>query len=363
MRWACPAALILARGMMRSLAQLPLVDRPSHKTEEQGLVAWRDYSGSVSLTQLAVAELRMWLECIWHLRGSRLCRRLEKVAFVDASPCGYGAVLADQVSRGQQRRFMVSDLVGGRWAERSEEASTVFELRNLVAVCEEHGPRLQGQRLHVCNDNVGAAHVAVKGCMVNERLHAIALRLWSVCMRWDVALSTQYLCGDGIIISGADGLSRDSDAYNCMLSENAFARLWEWKGPFEVDCCASPGAIQASPDEGLLLDFVSPYGGDAIAADALTFVDHRRLYAFPPALLIGRFIAHVRREGLKIVIVVPEWPTQFWWSALYGQPSLELGRVGDVVLPGEAGIPHPFGRGFAEHNALSTPLIAVAFNL
>lgn len=51
-------------------------------------------AGMVTLSQLAIAELRLWCKCIWKLRGTRLRRQLEKIGFVDASRAGYGAVWA-----------------------------------------------------------------------------------------------------------------------------------------------------------------------------------------------------------------------------------------------------------------------------
>jgi hypothetical protein len=37
------------------------------------------------------------------------------------------------------------------------------------------------------------------------------------CLQFDLAVSTQYLCGDGIIVSGADGLSRREDVYDYQM--------------------------------------------------------------------------------------------------------------------------------------------------
>jgi hypothetical protein len=111
----------------------------------------------------------------------------------------------------------------------------------------------------VCTENVGAAFIAGKGCMQNSRLNVLAIQLWAVCLKLDLVVSTQYLCGDGIIVSGVDGLSRWEDLYNCELSPEVFQRLWEWGGPFEVDGCAGPGAVQRDPDPGQVLGAVSPY--------------------------------------------------------------------------------------------------------
>jgi hypothetical protein len=43
------------------------------------------------------------------------------------------------------------------------------------------------------------------------RFNALAIQLWAVCLQFDLAVRTQYLCGKGIIVSGADGLSQAED--------------------------------------------------------------------------------------------------------------------------------------------------------
>ena len=51
-----------------------------------------DYlAGAVTLSQLAIAELRLGCKCIWKLPGTRPRHQLE-LCFVDASGAGYGAV-------------------------------------------------------------------------------------------------------------------------------------------------------------------------------------------------------------------------------------------------------------------------------
>ena len=174
-------------------------------------------------------------------------------------------------------------------------------------------------------------------------------------------MSTQYLCGDGIIVSGADGLSRGEDAYDCRLCSRAYERLLRWQGPFDVDCCAAPGAVQ-SDVYGRQLPYVSPYGGQGcVGVDALTFSHPGMLYAFPPAILIPALVAHVVRQRLRMVMVVPEWPTQAWWPLVCGWPSMRLGPVRNVVEAGQFGLAHPFGRSFREPEAVE--MVAFAINV
>jgi hypothetical protein len=263
---------------------------------------------------------------------------------------------------GANREWEVQDLVAGAWEGKVDKHSCVFELRTITGLCEQKGEEWSGKRVHVCTDNVGAAFIAGKGCMKSSELHALALRLCSVSLKWGVAISTQYLAGDGIIVAGADGLSRLEDDYNCTLKLGVFKALWDWKGPFDVDCCCSPQAIMCNPYTARELDCVSPFLKESLHRSVLTFVHPGRLYAFPPAPIIGPLIAHIQKEVLKMVIVVPEWPTQPWYAAVHDQDVLRLGQVGELTNMGGAGLGHPFGRCF-EREWRSVEMLAVAFNM
>jgi hypothetical protein len=66
LRLAKPATLILSRGLICTLSQLPeLYEKVVH--EKQWRV--RDYDADVCLSQLAIAELRLWIEGCWKTRA------------------------------------------------------------------------------------------------------------------------------------------------------------------------------------------------------------------------------------------------------------------------------------------------------
>lgn len=106
-----------------------------------------------------------------------------------------------------------------------ERNSRQFELRTIAVVREQRGAKRRGRRVHVCTNKVGAALVASKGCMASPDLHAVALGLCAVSLKNDIALSTQYLAGDGTIVAGASGLSRIKDEYNCVLKVPMFQNV------------------------------------------------------------------------------------------------------------------------------------------
>lgn len=355
-RLACPPAYILSKGLSRCLATLPFTRRGSFLA--------RDFDERIVLSDLAVAELRLWCECIFKMRCCKLHRKLESLIFLDGSTSGCGYVATEVLNTAAKRAFNVSDLAAGQWESKCDAHSTTFELYTMLLTLQNEAERLAGKRVHVCTDNVGSAFIASKGCAKNRQLHAWAMAIWQLCLQWDIKLSMQYLAGDGIIVSGADGLSRGSDPYNCTLSVSAFQRLWQWKGPFEVDTFAAPGAVAMHPGTKVALDCVSPFVmPKRLHSDALSFVSERTLYAFPPPGLIHNYLHLVNTHSMRCVLIVPEWTTSIWWPLVSSLPTFRLGPVKSCVKKGESGLAHPFGRSFSLEQALDTELLAVAINM
>jgi hypothetical protein len=246
LRMAVPATLILARGLLRSLQQLPVF----YDKVVQGK-QWevRDYEGTVVPPPLAIAELRFWVECIWKTRCVRVKEVTRTACFVDACPEGAGAVVARRLPAGEGVQWSIDQLRGGAWEERVSESSTVFELLNIWNVVEELKDYRTGESVQICSDNLGAVFIMGRGCMKNSCLNALSLGIWQVAWQKDISLCAQYIGGDGIIAAGADGLSRDSDYGDCRLRAAVFARLWEvWH--MEVDLFCSPSATQCNPRTG-----------------------------------------------------------------------------------------------------------------
>jgi Reverse transcriptase (RNA-dependent DNA polymerase) len=360
LRLAIPATLILSRGLMRTLSQLPeLYDRVVHDKQWRA----RDYDAEVDLSQLAVAELRFWVEGCWKIRGVRVKEVANTVCFVDACPEGAGAVVARRLPGGAGAQWNIEQLRAGAWAERMNTTSTVFELLNIWNVVEEFKKEWADNTVQVCSDNVGAVFITSKGCMHNACLHALSIGIWRLCWQHKISLCTQYIGGDGIIAAGADGLSRDSDYGDCRLKACAFARLWEaWF--MEIDLFASPTARQYHPYTGEPLPAVSPYYCDRrVGVDGLTFTSNQVLFAFPPSALLAAVIARAIKLRLRMVVVMPQWEEAEWWPLVSSLPTIVCGKVQACVVPGESGMVHPFGPSFDIYEAVNTTLVAKAMHL
>jgi hypothetical protein len=77
----------------------------------------------------------------------------------------------------------------------------------------------------------------------------------------------------------------------------------------------------------------------AIRTDAFSFTWKGELvYAFPPIQLVGMVLQRIQEEDLTAVVVVPKWPSQWWWSVFCEQQekTVELDRSEQVLHPGLA---------------------------
>lgn len=361
-RWACPAGLVLTRGLQKLLEQLP----GRWERSKEGKNGWRlDYAMCVELTDWARAELRVWAgRGIWKLRSSAFRESTEVIAFVDACPTAGGAVVAERIFRGTgSPAYAVEELRTGGWEEALCVHSSVFELFNLWSTVKEFAQRWQGRSVHILNDNVGAVYIAGRGCLRNVCLHALAVAVLRECWRFDIKLSLQYLSGEGIIESGADGLSRGADVGDCMLVPRTFARLYAWKW-VEVDLFCAPEAIQRDPLTGSQLEAVSPYPvNKQLGWDGLQFCSQKRLYAFPPTSILLQFLARAVAQKLRVVVVGPVWSQAPWWPLVVDKPTLELGLVANCIKPGQSGVAHPFGYSYEPAAATQQQMRAWAFNM
>jgi hypothetical protein len=105
----------------------------------------------------------------------------------------------------------------------------------------------------------------------------LAIQLWAVVL--NLVVSTQYLWGWRHCFGGGRFGSRGG-LYDLLLGPKVFQRLWEWRGPFEIDFCEGPSVVELNPALGQELGLVSPYLMEAMYTDVLTFMSPKRYILF-----------------------------------------------------------------------------------
>lgn len=273
------------------------------------------------------------------LRGDTAGLRLFILSW-DSSPFGVGTVIRSCL---RHDGYLIVT------AFTPEDASTAQVHREALGGCVslEAASRivnLRGSTVLFRNDATGALSTFRKGNLKSPTLQALALRLTMLCADLEISPLFLHAPGQDLVSEGIDDASRRlSTAISgpaCSPSlRNLVQRIAADKGwTISVDIFAS--------ERNRLVDryfseFAEPLSE---AVDALSVTDwhssvcpscgcaHREnLFAFPPSILIRRFITKARADGARGVVIVPRAITASYWPRLLsaslpidGQPYARL---------------------------------------
>ena len=139
-------------------------------------------------------------------------------------------------------------------------------------------------------------------------------------LQCDIALSAEAMASDASILAGADALSGTADDYTGMLKTAVFSKLWGCQGPYFVNCC-SPDAVQENYDRKRVSICSAVNVGDSAPqrTDVLPLV---KVVCIPTRP--DRRGANWPRVagGVRMEMVVPEWPAQPWYAPTKGHESV-----------------------------------------
>ena len=132
------------------------------------------------------------------------------------------------------------------------------------------------------------------------------------------------------------------DKTEWKLNAQMFQHLVRMLVTPDIDLFASRLNFQLKPYVSWMPD------PEACHVDAFTFDwGNYTFYAFPPFSILSRVIKKIETDGDTGILVVPDWPTQAWYSVLrrmmIAQPIRLTWQTNLVSLPFWEG-PHPLGR-------------------
>lgn len=335
-RVAIPIVAVATKALQTCVAGLPLT-----------VQGWLDYGSSVELSVEALLECRFWYHKVSVWNGAVIKPgTVSRVLYTDASGQGYGGVLHRVANRVVEPALQVQS---GFWESCEPTASVSTELKGLWRALVAAGSELVGQNVLHRTDSISTYYILRKGgCRSSRELDVVASRILVYCAVQGVALSSQYVGADVIIVSGADALSRRQDESDCRLHPELFGKLCSVFGEVQVGRFATAASAQWLAGRRL------PYWGlwaDGLAAgmDGLSG-DWRGLfnYAFPPVALVGRVLQLVSEQQARVLLIAPKWPSQWWWPQLQAMAAIVVDlhkiHVGELFLPTRAGgLPHPLG--------------------
>ena len=172
-------------------------------------------------------------------------------------------------------------------------------------------------------DNTTAVACINTMASTKPQLMSLTANLWQWALNRKITLSAEHLPGSMNTIADHESRISDNTDGEWMLKRHLFNALCETFGHPEIDFFASRLNKQIEcyvswrPDPG------------AIAIDA--FVQNwsdKYAYIFPPFRVIAPALQRLEREGATVLIIVPMWIRQVWWTT-----ALCLLAAEPIILP------------------------------
>lgn len=272
-----------------------------------------DFSKSISLSPVAREDLNWWLKNL----GSESVKIESKIADhciqTDASSFGYGGVYGDRK-------------ISGLWSP--SEITLHINVKELMAIQYSLELLFSSSKnccIKVLTDNKTALTYINNMGGKMQGCHNVAKRIWKWAIQRNIWLMSAFIPGKDNV--SADRLSRVlNENTEWSLSKEAFSMLYARFPEISIDLFASHLNNKLDNYCSWFSDPKSSFC-DAFSISWTSFCG----YAFPPFSMIGRVLRKVELEKCELIIVVPEWRTQYWFSKLMNMSVSEL-----IFLPRKA---------------------------
>ena len=255
-----------------------------------------DFESSCHISQEGFNDIAWWKHNIFNAIRDITQHPIDYTITTDASGEGWGASDSKVT-------------INGRWSE-SEKLSHInyLEMKAIFLSLKSLLPQQDSKHVRVFTDNITAlTYINKKGGTVSKQCNEMAVAIWEVCLEYNTHITAAHIPGKHNTL--ADTASRKfDDAKEWMLDPKYFLQLCSHWGTPIVDLFASrlnkqtPNYISFQPDP------------DSFHIDAFTLRwDFNLCYAFPPFSLIHPILRKIRADKARVLLIVPDWPTQSWW--------------------------------------------------
>ena len=208
------------------------------------------------------------------------------------------------------------------WSQAELSYEPHINLLELRAAREGLSLARPGDIVRIMIDSrTAAAYIRKQGGTRSTILNREACLLWKEAIARNLTLLTPHWLSTKENVM-ADFLSRHQlHQWECQLSEDVFQLVID---NFHVSPTLD---IFASKETKKLQRYMSWFPDpDAVARDALLHPWDPVSYAFPPVPLILKALQKLEREKIRVVMILPKWPSALWWPHVQ---SLLL----DPILP------------------------------
>ena len=275
-----------------------------------------NFDGLCQLDSSSRMELEWWLSNIGMVPAPISRQSPDQMITTDASLKGWGAVFDGSSTGGSfdvlERTLHINVL----------EAKAV--LFGLQCFCNT----LTNVSILIRTDNTSVMHAINKmGSSSSKELHTQIFEIWTWAMARNIWLLATHI--PGIENEEADAESRrDEFSLEWKLNEQAF-------GQAISSLVFKPGVdlFASRLNKQLPVFFSFRHDPEATGVNAFSITwTHLPFYAFPPFAIISKVIQKIYLDKATGILVVPDWPNQFWFA------TFKCMVVREYILPSSANL-------------------------
>ena len=188
-------------------------------------------------------------------------------------------------------------------------------LRATLAMIVQQFPDLVKGKTLVCkiDNQVLKAVLERKGTSHNLALNEVGKSIYWLMEKGQFFLSCEYVRSE---LNVSDKFTRESPGLETSLTEQAFARVWNYLGPFQWDLMATTANVNKDLTGRALNFFSRYYDENSKGIDVFKQQLHplREMFCFPPPPMISKLLKYLEEQKVSCVLVLPK----IWgpWSNL-----------------------------------------------
>ena len=249
-------------------------------------------------------ELKFWFRNLSIGNGHTIKQQhtTSQILFTDASDKSYGSFILKRLEK---------RICFGNFSQfEKTQSSTARELLAIQYSLQSFAKYLTHQAVNVRTDNINAAKIIEVGSP-KPHLQTIAISIFETCLKNDIKLSPTWIPREQNYV--ADSISKLKDTDDWSIDKNSFENIQKIYGRIDFDRFADNSNTKCC-------DFNSKFycpltkGVDAFTCD---WSSSKLNWLCPPVKLIGDCITHLQICKAKGILIIPEWPSCYFWPKIF----------------------------------------------
>ena len=259
-----------------------------------------NFEAHMTLSQQSKQDLKWWIANLPTAYKPIKTQKVDMILKTDASDIGWGGVRNNNKTSG-----IFNENEMKLHINHKELLAVLFSLQCLCAL--EKNCHIQ-----IMADNMTTiAYINNQGG-TKKICNQIARKIWQWAIEKGIWLSATHIPGVENVEADRESRLGKKSHSEFMLNPWLFEKLQNTWGTIEIDLFASRINCQV----GKYFSWKPDPGAVAIDAFSQFWGNYETKYAFPPFSIIGKVLKKVREEQTELIIVVPIWPTQPWFSQI-----------------------------------------------